>query len=302
MDKQQHQSDSSSCHGHVSEEGVSEHHASIAHDCHDTKSLAVKSLRAFWWVCGAAVFVIGVALFARYSPWMAGIVWQVSDGGKLLLPLVAVSAIIDSINPCAFSVLLLTIAFLFSIGQLRSRILKIGSAYILGLFFVYVLIGLGILQALHIFNTPHFMARVGAILLIALGSVNLIGEFFPNFPIKLRIPHKAHHAMAVLAEKASIPTAFALGGLVGLCEFPCTGGPYLAILGLLHDNVTYSTGFAYLLFYNALFILPLALILFLASNRALLDRVQTWQKQERTAMRFGGGIAMIALGILLLLY
>lgn len=287
---------------HAPEEGASATHDIMEHECHTEAPASAKSFRAFWWVLGAAALVIGAALFARYSPWMAGIVWQVSDGGKLLLPLVAVSAIIDSINPCAFSILLLTIAFLFSIGQLRSRILKIGGVYIFGLFLVYVLIGLGILQALHIFDTPHFMARVGAILLIALGSINLIGELFPSFPVKLRIPHKAHHAMAVLAEKASLPTAFVLGALVGLCEFPCTGGPYLAILGLLHDNVTYTTGFAYLLFYNLLFILPLVLILFLASNRGLLDRVQAWQKKERTAMRFGGGIAMIALGVLLLLY
>jgi len=133
------------------------------------------------------IALVGLAIIFRSNPAVSGWLWSVSNGGKWLLPLVGVAALIDSINPCAFSILLLTIAFLFSVGKLRSRILEIGGVYILGIFLVYILIGLGILQALHLFNTPHFMAKVGAFLLIALGVINLINEFFPNFPIKLTI-------------------------------------------------------------------------------------------------------------------
>jgi hypothetical protein len=118
--------------------------------------------------------------------------WNLSDGGKWLLPLVAVAALIDSVNPCAFSILLLTITFLMSIGKLRSSVLAIGSAYILGIFVVYLVIGLGLLQTLHIFDTPHFMAKVGASLLVLLGLINVTKEFFPAFPVKLGIPHAAH--------------------------------------------------------------------------------------------------------------
>ncbi|MBI4128730.1 MAG: hypothetical protein HY460_01650, partial [Parcubacteria group bacterium] len=97
----------------------------------------------------------------RWSSGGASILWTVSREGSWLLPLIIASALIDSVNPCAFSILLLTIAFLFSIGKLRSNILKIGGFYILGIFLAYIAIGLGILQALHLFNTPHFMANVG---------------------------------------------------------------------------------------------------------------------------------------------
>lgn len=102
-------------------------------------------------------------------------------------------------------------------------------------------------------------------------------------------------------EHASLPTAFLLGALVALCEFPCTGGPYLLVLGLLHDQATYWKGMGYLIFYNLLFIAPLVLILMLASERSLLERVQTWQKQEAGAMRFWSGIAMVVLAVLILL-
>ena len=248
----------------------------------------------------AALLFSGVFLF-KSSGSGAKILWELSDGGKWLLPLIISASLIDSINPCAFSVLILTIAFLFSIGKLRSKIIQIGGFYIFGIFTIYILIGLGILQALHIFNTPHFMAKLGASLLIILGGINIINDLFPAFPLKLRIPHFAHHRMAELMEKGSVPTAFILGALVGLCEFPCTGGPYLMVLGLLHDKITYLKGLIYLLIYNIVFISPLVIILLLAGNFALPERIKIWQQSERSRMRLSGGIAMVILGILIFL-
>jgi len=248
---------------------------------------------------GAGVLIVALVLFFRFGSGGTTALWNASQGGKWLLPLVGVAALIDSVNPCAFSILLLTIAFLFSLGKARGGILKIGGAYILGIFAVYILIGLGLLQTLHLFNTPHFMAKVGATLLIVLGGINLINEFWPSFPIKLRIPGAAHRKMAELMNKASLPTAFLLGALVGLCEFPCTGGPYLMVLGLLHDAGTYIFGVGYLILYNLIFVLPLVVMLLIASDNALVEKVRAWKKAETKHMRLWSGIAMIALGILI---
>lgn len=244
--------------------------------------------------------LVAVAVILQNSIGTASFIWKISEGGVWLLPLVGVAALIDSINPCAFSILILTIAFLFSVGKLRSGVLKIGGAYIAGIFAAYMLIGLGLLEILHIFNAPHFMAKVGSVLLIALGAINIINDLFPSFPIKLRIPRAAHQKIGTFMERASVPTALALGVLVGLCEFPCTGGPYLMILGLLHDNATFFPGLGYLLLYNFIFVLPLLVILFIASDRKLLDKVQEWRKSEVKRIHLWSGIAMIILGVLIL--
>jgi len=249
----------------------------------------------------AGLIIILILVIFQISDNGTQMLWDISRQGTWMLPLVSIAALIDSINPCAFSILLLTIAFLFSIGQSRRGIMKIGGAYILGIFVVYILIGLGILQTLHLFNTPHFMAKVGASLLIAWGLLEIIGELFPAFPIKLRIPHVAHAKIAILMEKASLPTAFLLGALVGVCEFPCTGGPYLMVLGLLHDTATYTRGLAYLILYNVIFVSPLFIILGIASNAGLLEKVRNWKKENTYNMRLWTGIAMIALGIITLL-
>src|SRR3989304_7526683 len=109
---------------------------------------------------GICVLLVGACILFKAGNIGTTALWNWSDEGKWLLPLVVAAALIDSINPCAFSILILTIAFLFSIGKLRSGVIEVGRAYILGIFLVYTLIGLGILQALHLFDTPHFMATV----------------------------------------------------------------------------------------------------------------------------------------------
>lgn len=250
---------------------------------------------------GLAALLFGSVILLKTGNIGTTALWNLSGEGRWMLPLVGVAALIDSINPCAFGILLLTIAFLLSLQKTRQSILKIGGVYILGLVTVYLLIGLGILQALHLFNTPHFMAKVGAVLLIVLCGINLINEFFPSFPIKLKIPQAAHTKMASLMNKASLPAVFLLGALVGLCEFPCTGGPYLMVLGLLHDQGTYLAGVGYLVLYNLIFISPLVIILCIASDGALLEKVKQWKKAETKHMRVWGGVAMVVLGLLIFL-
>ena len=53
-----------------------------------------------------AMIVAGATFFR--STFSSQIVWSVSNQGQLLLPLVVITALVDSINPCAFSILLLT--------------------------------------------------------------------------------------------------------------------------------------------------------------------------------------------------
>lgn len=221
-----------------------------------------------------------------------------SNGVNLLtLFLIIAAALVDSVNPCAFSVLLITIAFLFSLNKERSKIIKVGSSYILGIFLIYILIGLGILKTLYLFNTPHIVSKIGASILIFVGAVTLIGLIFPNFPIKLKIPQSSHKYLARFMEKGSVVSAIIMGVLVALFEFPCTGGPYLFVLGLLHDKATYLEGFSLLILYNLIFVLPLFVILAIASDKKLLERAKQWKQHESKKMKISTGIVMILLGI-----
>ena len=144
------------------------------------------------------------------------------------------------------------------------------------------------------------MSKLGALMLVIFGTLSILEVLIPSFPIKLGVPHSAHQKMNQLLEKVSIPTMFLLGALVGLCEFPCTGGPYLMVIGLLHDARTYWQGAGYLILYNLIFVAPLVLILFTASSPKLVEKVKQMQQLNKKTMKIFAGIAMILLAILIL--
>ncbi|MBU6390368.1 hypothetical protein KGQ31_02375 [Patescibacteria group bacterium] len=214
-----------------------------------------------------------------------------------MISLVVISALIDSTNPCAYSVLLLTVAFLVGISASRRKIISVGAVYILGIFLAYFAIGLGLLQALELWGVSHRLGRVGAILAILFGLTALIGHYFPKFPIKLKIPDFTHGKMAVLMSKATMPAAFALGALVGLFEFPCTGGPYLLIIGLLHDQATRLSGLAYLALFNLVFVAPLIIVLLAASGKTFTAALAQWRERHGGALRVATAIIMVGLGL-----
>ncbi|OGG78511.1 hypothetical protein A3A36_00425 [Candidatus Kaiserbacteria bacterium RIFCSPLOWO2_01_FULL_52_12b] len=245
-------------------------------------------------------FVLGV-IALKFSPATSTLIWNLSNGGAWLLPLVLVSSLLDSVHPCSFSILLITIAFLFGLQMTRKKILQLGGLYIAGIFASYLLIGLGILKVLHLFNTPHFMGKLGAAILIIFGIINLLNRFFPNTPIKLVLPSIVHRPMAQLMEKTSMVAVFLLGALVGICQFPCMGGPYLMVIGLLHDQVTYAAGFWYLFLYNFVLIVPLALVLWVAADKAMGEKMQEWKLTNLARVRLVAGVLMISIGALILI-
>jgi cytochrome c biogenesis protein CcdA len=71
------------------------------------------------------------------------------------------------------------------------------------------------------------------------------------------------------------------------------------VIGLLHDRATHLAGLGYLLLYNLIFVLPLAVILLLSSDQRFLARVEAWKKTNTGAMRLWGGLAMVLLGLLI---
>lgn len=244
------------------------------------------------------VAILFIVFLKNYSG-TSSFIWNLSDKGAWLLPLVLVSALLDSVHPCSFSILLITIAFLFGMQMTRKKILQIGGTYIAGIFMAYFLIGLGILKVLHLFNTPHFMGKLGATLLIVFGLINILSQLFPKFPIKLKIPSISHATMGRLMEKASFPAAFGLGLLVGICQFPCMGGPYLMVIGLLKDQVTYLAGSSYLLLYNLILIVPLIAVLWISADKLIVDKVQKWKNTNLKGLKLWAGLAMIIIGILI---
>jgi len=221
-------------------------------------------------------------------------------------PVVVISGLLDGINPCAFAVLFFFLAFLYMARQKTSentkrRILLVGSVYIISVYLTYLMIGLSIIKAITITPFPHLLAKIGATLCILLGIVNIKDYFWPGRWLSLKIPKSQWKTIAKWIHKSTIPSAFVVGLIVGLVEFPCTGGIYLAILGMLASRTTFSQGFIYLLVYNVAFVLPLIIILTVSSSKRFVEKMRMWQLSKEKPMRLIMGLIMISIGLFLLL-
>ncbi len=137
-----------------------------------------------------------------------------------IVGLVIVTGFLDGIHPCGFTVLLFFIAFLLSLKKSRGHILALGGLYILGVFIAYFSIGLGIMKAVSIFE-PHFMAKAGAVLLIAVGGIALKDGLTGTSTLK--IPKFSQPYIAAFLEKGTFLAAL-IAGLVAY--------EFLEVLGL----------------------------------------------------------------------
>jgi len=219
-----------------------------------------------------------------------------------LLPLVLTTGFLDGLNPCAFAVLLFFVAFLFTIRRARANILQMGTLYIAAIYIAYFLIGLGLLKAILFTGEHHLMARIGSWLVIGLGLINVKDYLFPQLPVSLRVPTIAHGTIQDWLQKATLPAAAVGGFLVGLCTFPCSGGVYVAIVGLLSTKATYFQGLGYLSLYNLMFVMPLVIILALAINRRVLHHLRLAQQSQGRRLRLLSGLVMMATGAVILLW
>lgn len=218
---------------------------------------------------------------------------------NLTIPAIVGGAAIDSINPCAFAVMIFLLGYLLALGSPKLA-LRVGLVYIATIFIVYFFAGLGILKALTAFDIAGIIYKIAAVLLIFIGLVNIKDFFWYGKGFTLAIPESKKPLIQKYISKASIPAAVVLGFLVSAFELPCTGGVYLAILSLLAARETQLAGIPYLLLYNLIFVLPLFIILGLVYFGISAKQMEEWRTKNRKWLRLVLGLGCVVLGVLML--
>lgn len=211
---------------------------------------------------------------------------------------VAFNALLAGIHPCTISVLLFFLAFLFTLRKSRWGIAKVGGMYSLGIFLAYFGIGLGLFKAVTFIDTPHFAAKIGALLVLLLGLFNIL-SYFLGSRWSLGMPKIVKPTLAKLLQQATLPAAFVVGLIVGVCSFGCTAGIYLSIMSLLLVKTQYLQGVLYLVLYNIMFILPLIVILLVATNKRVIQKLEYLEASESRYLKLISGIVMIILAIII---
>ena len=219
---------------------------------------------------------------------------------ELTAPVIVTAALVDSINPCAFAVLIFLLVYLTSLGAKR-RILKVGLTFIFTVFVVYFLSGLGLFKVIQTTGMTRTVYTLAAVIAIIAGLINVKDFFWYGKGLTLAIPKAGKPLIKKYIQKSTIPAAIILGILVSLFELPCTGGVYLAILGLLSSKMTMREGIPYLLLYNLIFILPLIVLLLIVYRGISPEKIEKWRVEKRKWMKLVMSLVMIALGAIMLL-
>ncbi|MBT7102400.1 hypothetical protein HN935_02715 [archaeon] len=219
---------------------------------------------------------------------------------KITLWSLIVAALIDSINPCAFGVLIFLMLSLLNMGSAK-RALRAGLLYTFVVFVVYFFAGFGIFSAIQQFTSvTYYIYMFSGVLVLVLGLWQFKDVFFPKIGPTLQISSKAKPLMEKIIRKGTLPAMVLLGIVVSLFELPCTGGIYLGILTMMSINKTFAV--SYLLIYNLIFVLPLVILTFLI-YRGMSPRVlQKWTQGERKWMKLGAGVVLVLLGLYILLF
>lgn len=218
---------------------------------------------------------------------------------EISLPIIITAALVDSINPCAFAVLIFLITYLSAIGT-QKKVLRIGFAYIGAVYISYLLAGLGLLTVVNMAGVSRWIYLIAAVLAVVFGAINIKDFFAYGKGISLAIPQSKKPVIKRYVQQASIPAAIVLGFLVSAFELPCTGGAYLAILSMLAKKEDGMSLF-YLIIYNIIFVLPLVAILLLFWKGVSAERMESWRKREKGTMRLILGLVLLGLGVWMLL-
>ena len=214
---------------------------------------------------------------------------------------VVATALIDSINPCAIGVLVLLISIMV-VYKSKKELLFYGFVYIFFVYITYLLAGLGILYFLAsvpLYISEYISIAVGLLIVIA-GLIEIKDFFWYGKGITLSIPPEKAKQIHDMTKNVTLPAMIILGIFVAGVELPCTGGPYLAILVFLSQNFNF-TAFLWLLFYNVIFVMPLAVILLMVYFGLKVQHIKRWKQANRIYMRLSTGIILILLGWLLIL-
>ena len=218
-------------------------------------------------------------LVERYTSGGAEQTWASIDAGTLpVLPramTVALAGLVDGLNPCAFATLVFLVAYLAA-GQRRGlEVIAVGGAFTLGVFLAYVAVGLGLYRVLELLGNSlttfgrwvyGFTAALCAVLAILSfldflkARRGMITDMSLSLPPALRTRINAVIRRSQQT-RSIILASFLTGVAISLLELACTGQVYLpTIIFISSIPELRAQAIFYLVLYNLLFVLPLAVV------------------------------------------
>lgn len=216
------------------------------------------------------------------------------------LPIFIGAAVVDSINPCAFGVLIFLLSYLIEKSDNKMKMLMHGAAYCAAVFVTYLTAGIILMPIIGSLGQLSLVVYFILGTIVLLSGLAEIKDFFwygKGFSLTL-IPGSSER-IKMYASKISdnIFSAFGMGVFVALVELPCTGAVYLAVLSIMALTGVTLLNIEYLLFYNLIFVAPLIFIVLAFVMGASTEKFEQLRKAHRGLMRLIIGLVLVGLGL-----
>ncbi len=258
---------------------------------------------------------------------------------KLTWPLIIGGALADSINPCAFAVLIIFLTTVL-VSNKKSKVLVSAFSFIGAIYLSYLAMGLGGWKIFNLSGYSNYFVKGAGILAIILGILNFKDFLkYGGFGFVMEIPFswrpslkkiisflgfkKASEECKVCKNKCikqpvaslnqdiggflgfikrlSLPlAAFLIGLAISLFLLPCTSGPYIVILGLLSKSSTFLKALKYLLAYNLIFILPMVFIALAVYFGLDPKKIEKLRQKNIKIIHLGIALLLLAIGFYVL--
>ncbi len=226
---------------------------------------------------------------------------------QLSLPVMTVVlAGLDGFNPCAFFVLMFLLSLMVHAGR-RSRMILIGGIFVLCSGLLYFLFMAAWLNLFLVIGALRWITVVAGIVAIGLAFINIKDYMWFRAGLSLSIPDRAkpklyQRARGLLqAERtgALIVGTLLLAVAANSYELLCTTGfPLIYTRFLTLAALPMTTYYLYLALYNAIYVIPLLLIVTFFAIRFGSRKLSA---SEGRTLKLLSGLMMLMLGILLVI-
>lgn len=224
-----------------------------------------------------------------------------NSGVQLTLAVLIGAAIVDSVNPCTIAVMIMLLGVIL-ISKGRKQTLVAGLLFASTVFVMYLLMGLGLLQAISSVELQNafFIFVTIAAFILAILEIRAYFNYMPGL-LAVEMPmFFRKYAKGIMKGATSAPGVIIAAAACSLFLLPCSSGPYLMVLAMLSKAVTLQA-ISYLLLYNFIFILPMLIIAFaIYAGRVNTEEVHELKEKYIREIHLFSGMILFVLFLLML--
>lgn len=230
------------------------------------------------------------------------------DAQEVSLPLVAVTlGLLDSINPCAFFVLLFLLSLMIH-AHSRIRMLTVGVVFVSFSGLIYFLFMAAWLNLFLATGALRIVTLLAGLVALLIGVINIKDYFFFHKGPSLSIPEKVkpglYHRVRDLVKSANYVSLLGGTALLAIAansyELLCTAGfPMVFTRILTLQELPTWQYYSYLALYNIIYVIPLLVIVIIFA--VTLGTHQLSEQQGR-CLKLISGVMMLDMGLVLVFF